>query len=279
MRKLAVYKGFGLCLIRKNYKRQIISLYTWKQVISGNKNTSLLDRTITFDKILVVVCLHGNEQYGLKIIKDLPKNLRYVIANQKAVKNCKRFIDCDLNRCFPGDKNGNYEEKLAYKLANELKKFDFVIDLHSSSGECPLFGIITKKDKLHIDFARKMGLKKLVVMSKEYASGKSLIDFAKTGISLEIGPHERKENVKEVLDVIYNLLRGKENNEMKIFQVFSIVKQEYKDILIKNFKYVKKRYIMTRDKDLKQFAKYDFVPAIVSNKPYNNVLCLACKRI
>lgn len=230
-------------------------------------------------KVAIACCLHGNETYGLEVVKVLSPKIPYFVGNMEALRRGIRFIDSDLNRSFPGSKNGNHEAKIAFGLSNQLKKFDYVIDVHSSSNHCPLFGIITKPNKKKIDFAKKLGLKRLVIMPKFFASGKALIDFVNCGISLEIGPHNGKSNVRNVLDSINNFLERKmAGKEMEIYEVFDVIKKEAPKVAIKNFEEVKKGQIIATGNKSKQFSKYDFVPVLVDEEAYNDVLCLACRR-
>jgi len=231
-------------------------------------------------KVVVVCCLHGNEKCGLEVIKKLPSNVTSFIGNEKALELNKRFIDCDLNRNFPGDKDGNYEEKLANDLIEKLINFEYVIDIHSSSNECPLFGIITNPNKDKINLAEKMGLNKLVIMSESFASGKSLIDFVNCGISLEVGPHNRIENSNEIREAILNLINNEINEkEMSIFEVVQIIKkQDEGEIIIKNFEEVNKGDILIKGEN-NQIAEFDFIPVLVNEEAYKDILCLACKKV
>jgi len=230
------------------------------------------------NELLVVACVHGNEIYGLEVLKKF-SGVDSFVGNPKAVEKKVRFIDSDLNRVFPGKKDGNYEEKLALEINKKLVNYDYVVDLHSSSSKCPLFGIITKPMKEKIEFAKKLGLKKVVVMSENYASGKALIDFCKCGISLEIGPHEDKTIIDEVSEKIENFISDKSMSEPEIFEVFDVIKQEHKNIKINNFEFVNKGQILSEDSFGKQIAEEDFIAVLVSEKAYNNVLCLAGRKV
>ncbi len=228
--------------------------------------------------ILIVCCLHGNERYGLEVSKN-QSFFPFFLANKKAFIENKRFIDCDLNRCFPGKINGNHEEKLAYNLIKKLKKFYYIIDLHSSSSKCPMFGIITKPNNEKIEFAKQLSLKKLVIMPEFFASGKALIDFVDCGISIEVGPHNRKENIKEANQLIKNIAENKINNDIEIFEVFDTILKFKENILINNFDNVIKGQIIASDISGNQVAEYDFTAVLVAEKSYENILCLACKKI
>jgi len=230
--------------------------------------------------LAIICCLHGNERYGFEVSKN-QSFFPFFLSNKKAFIENKRFIDTDLNRCFPGKLEGNYEEKLAYNLIKKIKYFYYILDLHSSSNYCPMFGIITKPNNEKIEFARLLGLKKLVIMPEFFASGKALIDFVDCGISIEVGPHNREENVKEANLLIKNILENKinNNNNMEIFEVFNIIKKSKENILINNFDNIKKDQVIASDISGNQIAEYDFTAVLVNEESYEGILCLACKKI
>ncbi len=170
----------------------------------------------------VVGCLHGDEHYGKKVLNRLQKNRKYkqnaiaLFANKKAYDKNKRFIDQDLNRSFPGNRNGNYEERLAMRILKKIKDCAFVIDLHSSSTETPPFIILSKVTKQHLEFIRHIPIENVVIMHKKMASGHSLIDYCKCGVSLEMGRHNDKnlpEKAYRSLIKIFGSLQ--KSNELK----------------------------------------------------------------
>ncbi len=228
--------------------------------------------------LAIVCCLHGNERYGFEVGKN-QSFFPFFISNKKAFIKNKRFIDADLNRCFPGKKDGNYEEKTAYNLMKKLKNFYYIVDLHSSSNKCPMFGIITKPNPEKIEFAKQLGLKRLVIMPEFFASGKALIDFVDCGISIEVGPHNRKENTTEAEQLIKNIIENRIVNDMEIFEVFNIIKKSKENILINNFENIAKGRVIARDISGVQLAEYDFTAVLVGEDAYKNILSLACKKL
>jgi succinylglutamate desuccinylase len=227
--------------------------------------------------LAIVCCLHGNERFGLEVCKN-QSFFPFFIANKKALKENKRFIDSDLNRSFPGKTCGNHEERIAFNLLNKLKNFNYVLDFHSSSNYSPMFGIITKPNSEKIEFAKRLRLKKLVIMPEFFACGKSLIDFVHCGISIEVGPHNREENIDEADLLIKNFIKNKLNEHMEIFEVFNIIKKNKKNILINNFDNISKGQIIAKDSSGNQTAYYDFTAVLVGEDAYGDILCLACKR-
>lgn len=232
-------------------------------------------------KFLVVACTHGNEKYGLETVRNLSLSVDFLIGNPEAVKKNVRFVDSDLNRIFPGKENGNIEEKRAFELIGKLKEYDFVIDLHSCSQACEVFGIITKPSLEKIEFAKQIGLKKLVIMFEGFASGKSLIDFCKCGISLEVGSHERRENAGESVHLINNFLDGEnKNEEIEIFEIFELIKRKGEISFLENFREIKKGdLIMIGSNGERQLAETDFFPILANESEYKEVLCLAGRKV
>lgn len=226
----------------------------------------------------VVVCLHGDELFGLEVVDKLSKKIPIFIGNPEAIKNKTRFLQSDLNRVFPGNVKGNNEEKRAVYILNKLKNFKCIIDIHSSSSDTQLFGIITKPNKEKINLAKKLGLNKLVIMPKKFASGKALIDHVPCGISLEVGPHEKKEIVEDVIKALNNL-NGKPNEQSPvIYEVAEIIfGEDDAEFFITNFQEVKKGDLIAKGKK-EYFAETDFTPIFVGEKAYKNILCLAGKK-
>ena len=230
-------------------------------------------------KLAIVPCVHGIEPYGIEVVKIFP-NIPFFIGNPLALERETVFVESNLNRSFPGKENGTYEERLAFGLTNKLKDFDYVIDLHSSSNKCPIFGIISKPNNEKIEFAKKLGLKMLVIMSEKFEENNALIDWVKCGLSLEVGPHERKENINDAASLIKNFIDNKNKNEsMAIFEIFEIVKKRASNILIKNFESIKEGDLIASDKNNKQYAEFDFTGVLVDEKSYGDVLCLAARKI
>lgn len=90
--------------------------------------------------------IHGNELNGIPIIQnvmaslDVSKMKGIVVAipglNPLAIANNQReFIDLqDLNRLFPGKKNGNRSQQMAYQIAQKvIPLFNYHVDLHTAS--------------------------------------------------------------------------------------------------------------------------------------------------
>jgi predicted deacylase len=98
--------------------------------------------------LLLTGGIHGDEVNGIEIIRRLimTKALRpekgaviaVPIVNVMAFLNMNRkFADGrDLNRSFPGNKNGSLASKLAYSVSSRIiPHADFVVDLHTGADD------------------------------------------------------------------------------------------------------------------------------------------------
>lgn len=111
------------------------------EVIRGKKDGPVL---------FVSSTIHGDELNGIEIIKRLLKHEYFStklknfagtlivipIVNVFGFNDRSRYLPDrrDLNRCFPGTKNGSLASQLAYKFMKEVvKKSNYGIDLHTGS--------------------------------------------------------------------------------------------------------------------------------------------------
>jgi hypothetical protein len=100
-------------------------------------------------RFFVVAGLHGDEGLGVMIAEELaatldPRELHGVAfvvprAAPSAVRTKERNIPgcADLNRCFPGRRDGDAAWHVAHQIFREIaSKCDFGLDLHDSGGAC-----------------------------------------------------------------------------------------------------------------------------------------------
>ena len=103
---------------------------------------------ISDKRVCIVTGTHGDELEGqyvcFKLAKLLQENLDkldgtvdiYPALNPMGIDTLSRGIpgfDLDMNRIFPGAKNGVMAERMAYYALEDMKGADMVIDIHSSN--------------------------------------------------------------------------------------------------------------------------------------------------
>ncbi|MFT4073795.1 MAG: M14 family metallopeptidase [Dysgonamonadaceae bacterium] len=99
-------------------------------------------------RICIVTGTHGDELEGQYICYELIRRLNenmdnlngtidiYPALNPLGIDSVSRGIpnfDIDMNRIFPGSSNGHQVEYTAYRIVQDLKGADLVIDIHASN--------------------------------------------------------------------------------------------------------------------------------------------------
>lgn len=121
--------------------------------------------------VFVSGALHGDEINGVGAIRDLmhdpPRLLRGTlvlipIMNVFGFESHNRYLPDrrDLNRCFPGRKEGSLGLRLAYKLFTQVfRRCDYGIDLHTAAIRRTNYPHVraNMSDKVTADLARAFG--------------------------------------------------------------------------------------------------------------------------
>lgn len=100
-------------------------------------------------KVTIVCCLHGEEQFGLRVfdyfLKHAPEfgDFKLILAHPTATQLKKRFIDKDMNRVFPGKPDGCIEEQLAHNLMPQIQDCEYLIDVHTTVSDMTVAPIVT----------------------------------------------------------------------------------------------------------------------------------------
>lgn len=99
-------------------------------------------------RIGIVTGIHGDELEGqyvcyevIRRIKEHPERLTgivdiYPAMNPMGIDSITRGIpgfDLDMNRIFPGSRDGAMTEYVAYKIMEELSGADLIVDIHASN--------------------------------------------------------------------------------------------------------------------------------------------------
>ena len=237
-------------------------------------------------KILLNIATHGDEKIGLKVAKEIEKlkinkNILAVqIANKKAFKLNKRFIDQDLNRSFPGKKDGNYEEKLANRLSSVIKSVDIVVDVHSTKSNLKDTIIITKLSSGTKKCIEAIGPKYVLLMNATKNS--ALISSAKIGIAFEYGKDNDITAIeKTVLGIkrllnYFNVIDVKLAKTKVVTQYFNVTSTVLRpkgfklNKSIKNYKMVSRGTILASRKNDNIVVKEDFYPILFGENSYKD---------
>ncbi len=170
-------------------------------------------------RILVVAGIHGDELNGVEAAHRLKDEFDVVeIANPLAFKlKSRTYKGEDMNRCFPGRKDGSQVERLAYRLFKKIKDYSGVADLHcGSTGRriLPQVRVRVKEERL-LSFCSRTGLP--VVFEKEI-KGSLQVEALKIGIpvaTIEAGEGGRieEESVSTLIKAVRALAHGGKSTE------------------------------------------------------------------
>ncbi len=255
-------------------------------------------------KVLVVASTHGHERIGLKVIEELVKlkidktSLRLEIGNPMASEKNIPYLESDLNRIFPGKKDGNYEERRADQLQSIIEDFDIVIDVHSTKttdlGDDSML-IVTKINSETQEIIDTIKPPKVLLM--KYKSDNALISAAKAGIAFEYGMDDSHDVLQATLfDIVEILIFSGiiKNNpysnpriykKTKIYDVYAAFEKDFVggytlDAAMENFSLCKKGQIVcTSESGENVYSREDFYPILFGNNRYTNILGFKSKLI
>ncbi|MGN0222082.1 MAG: M14 family metallopeptidase [Prevotella sp.] len=127
-------------------------------------------------RVCIVTGTHGDELEGQMVCYEMARRLAarvadihgsveiYPALNPLGIDTIQRGIpnfDLDMNRIFPGDKDGSVAEQMAYAIIEDLKGADLVIDIHSSNlylRETPQVRINVLDEERLVPLARQLNI-------------------------------------------------------------------------------------------------------------------------
>ena len=261
-----------------------------------NNKPIILKRGKGKPTIVLIGSIHGDEPVGKRVIEAIGEyeilkgTLITIIGNPLALKKKKRYIDDDLNRCFPGKRRGSHEERLAYQIKRIISRADYCIDIHSTTTNTRYATIVKKTNKGIRTLLSLFSPKHVVIMPSGIGDG-SLINFCTAGISLEYGQHYNektyKESLEEVIIILNNLgiIKTKIKQKKTKTQFFKIYQTEIKPKSFKmkktlqNFTYIKKGELLGKVGNEKIVSKEGFYPVLFGPHSYEDIMGFKAKRI
>ena len=230
-------------------------------------------------EIAVVACMHGDEICGKKAVDrflesdfELHKSVKFVIANEKAMQQEERFIETDLNRCFPGNlESDSHEKRLAAKLMEELEGRP-TLTLHSMKEFEEMFCLVNTVNE---DLIKAPGVGKAVDVEP---LDKDSIEKYLDAVSVEAGTVGTNKAAENAFQVLLNFLsyfgaidRKTSNKSPELFEMYETVSGSY-EFLAENFKKVEKGEIFAQNDEEELSAEDSFYPILMSTEGYEDIL-------
>jgi succinylglutamate desuccinylase len=248
-------------------------------------------------KVLLNTFTHGNERIGEKVSAEIRatyssligKGLDIQIANEEAYRQNKRFIEVDLNRAFPGNTEGSYEERRAYQIASHINEYAIVIDVHSTESGSGDMVIVTKMDAPTRALLAYLSPKYVLFMN--FSSSANLISYANIGIALEMGADSDRATFQKTMQGIERILSYAKlidetpplSDQSQYFEVFTqIEKPKGARLLahVSNFILIKKGEVFARTIDgAGIIAQFDFYPVIFGSDNYETIFGFGARQL
>jgi hypothetical protein len=232
----------------------------------------------------VIGGIHGDEPCGKEAIETIvskemyPKDMdvRFIIANEKALEEGERYIQKDLNRCFPGDKNGEHEEKLAYKITELLDYSTPILSLHSSLSTPEIFGLIFRDSNINREICFSCGIDKVAEIEEVSYNSLPCV-FKENSVEVECGLLGDSKTVKNALNITKRFLYNIHNKKNKLdsfdlYRITEMVEGSGYTFKRKNFELVKDNEIFATKEGSTKRAKEDFYPILMSTEGYEDII-------
>jgi hypothetical protein len=219
---------------------KFINLFTGIDLTPKRLPLMSVDSGVAGPTVWLCAAIHGDEVTGTAVIHSIFRKIRrdgllkgkimaIPIMNPIGFEFISRhepFDEEDLNRQFPGDKNGNTSERLAATIVDTILKTnpDYVIDLHTDSDNSIAYAILdyygdlqNETTKRVIDLARVLRLPFALSTSEteDYDISESLSGYLVkrrvTALTLELGqplfinPRFEKIGVSAICNLLTNL--------------------------------------------------------------------------
>lgn len=166
-------------------------------------------------KILLLGSQHGNELLGIKLY-DYIKNQRqsllphvtYKLANPRAFKQKARYLQADMNRSYEAKETSYEAIRAAYVLQLiDSKKFDIVLDLHTTTCVQPPCFIVDKLNGVNKKYIAASTIRNIVEMKHPIVRS-SLIGVRANVICIEVNEQITESILAGICDDIDRFCSG-----------------------------------------------------------------------
>lgn len=181
-------------------------------------------------RLCIVTGTHGDELEGQYVCFELARLLEanrhllsgtvelYPALNPLGVDSVMRgfpAFDLDMNRIFPGDKEGHLIEHMASMIIDDLAGADMVIDIHSSNiflREMPQVRVNVQSSELLVPFAQLLNIDFIwvhdaaTVLEATLAHSLNVLGTKTLVVEMGIGMRITREYGDRLVEGIFNLM-------------------------------------------------------------------------
>uniref|UniRef100_F7BBL3 Aspartoacylase n=1 Tax=Ciona intestinalis TaxID=7719 RepID=F7BBL3_CIOIN len=185
-----------------------------------------METSVKIEDVIVLGGTHGDEMSGVCLVRKWLNGppltaetceVNPYLCNVEAIKLCRRYKDCDLNRQFTEEnlKSALADGELSYevKRAREMnEKFAdtsgtrFVVDLHNTTSNSQLCLIVDDLDNFTLHMCRYIqqafpkDVCRILMLGGGVINGDTLC-MVKRGITIEVGPQPQGVLRADIIDL------------------------------------------------------------------------------
>ena len=229
--------------------------------------------------IVILAGVHGDETCGVRAFDFLIPRIKidagkvfFIYANLKAIKQNKRFVEKNLNRCFFKEQLQEIKNSLEGKTAREIMPYldqaDVMLDIHASFTDGSIPFVIC--DELNIQEAHIFEAEKIVCNIDPFEPGST--DYymnlqKKAAFCFEcgyLGDFKTNEIAqKAIFDflIYYNCIPGSNSSQKKssIIKIVGLYKNKYGPFILsryfKDFEMIKTKTLIGFDGEKKIYGE------------------------
>ena len=238
--------------------------------------------------LVILVGVHGNEVCGVKATDILLPRLKinsgkvtFIYANLEAIKQNKRFVEQNLNRCFFDEQSLEIKQSLEGKTAKEimpyLNRAEALLDIHASLTKDSTSFVIC--DESNIKVAKVLNPEKIICNIDKFHPGSTdgyMNLQNKPGFCFECGyandPNTWNIAEKAIIKFLryYGAIKGKTNiskTNQPIIKIIGLYKNKYGSFktnrYFRDFGEIKDRTLIGLDGDREVYVGRDKVVLFV----------------
>jgi hypothetical protein len=143
-------------------------------------------------EVVVVGGVHGDEVSGIRAVRrlreadlDLRRGVAFVLANPAAIEAGERYLDSDLNRVFPGDREGRIAARLC-----EFVEGRTTLSLHGTEAEPTPFALIHSAQEREFELAARLPVPHVV---DHWGENEQTITTCGFSVEIELASEDSEE--------------------------------------------------------------------------------------
>ncbi len=245
--------------------------------------------------LAVVGAIHGDEPCGAHAIEALldaepalKRPVKFVIANERALEQNKRYTETDLNRSFPGEADADaFETRLAHELLEELRGCT-TLSMHSTQSYGQPFAIVEKADPLTEMICPYLPIDAVVETGPETFAN-ALVGYVDV-IEVECGLQGSPQAAENAVEIIYEFLAATgaiddpidPSGALPVFQIGEAIPKQPADsyaVHAENFRRVNEGEAFATVDGQEVIANEPFYPVLMSEEGYSQQLGYTAEQI